>query len=209
VDRVSNGRGVVSTLELADLAELDFGSWKDMFADYEDPEEPDANRSGVLTLQHLLELVADAERPLELAVETKHPTRYAGLVERRLVELLDRFGWAHPRLGARSPVRVMSFSYLSLRRIRRLAPSLETVYLMERVPLRLRPGSLPVGIRTAGVSIEVVRQYPQYVARAHASGHPVHVFTVNHMSDVDRCVEAGVDGIITDRPLAVLRQLGR
>src|SRR3954466_5085869 len=27
VDRTSSGRGVVSTLELADLAELDFGSW--------------------------------------------------------------------------------------------------------------------------------------------------------------------------------------
>src|SRR5438309_8119165 len=27
IDRTSSGRGVVSTLELADLAELDFGSW--------------------------------------------------------------------------------------------------------------------------------------------------------------------------------------
>jgi glycerophosphoryl diester phosphodiesterase len=209
IDRVSNGRGVVSTLELADLNELDFRSWKGTWSDYEDPEEPDVDRSGVLTLEHLLELVADAGRPLDVAIETKHPTRYAGLVERRLVDLLDRFGWAHPRLGSRSPARVMSFSTLSLRRIRRLAPSLQTVFLMERVPLRLRDGSLPVGVPIAGVSIEVVRAHPKYVARAHSFGHLVHVYTVNRMSDVDRCIEAGVDGIITDRPLAVLRRLGR
>ncbi|MGH2603367.1 MAG: glycerophosphodiester phosphodiesterase family protein, partial [Dehalococcoidia bacterium] len=113
VDRVSNGRGVVSTLELADLAELDFAAWKDDWSDFEDPEEPDEDRNRVLTLERLLELVADAGRSLDLAIETKHPTRYAGLVERRLVELLHRFGWAHPRLGTRSPVRVMSFSSLS------------------------------------------------------------------------------------------------
>jgi glycerophosphoryl diester phosphodiesterase len=209
VDRVSNGRGVVSALELADLNELDFGSWKDMWSDFEDPEEPDEDRSGVLTLERLLELVADAGRPLGLAIETKHPTRYAGLVERRLVELLDRFGYAHPRLGERSPVRVMSFSTVSLRRIRRLAPSLATVLLMERVPIRLRDGSLPIGVPIAGVSMEVVRAHPRYVGRAHSFGHPVHVYTVNRMPDVDRCVEAGVDAIITDRPLAVLRRLGR
>lgn len=29
VNRTSNGRGAVSALELADLAALDFGSWKD------------------------------------------------------------------------------------------------------------------------------------------------------------------------------------
>ena len=46
----------------------------------------------------------------------------------------------------------MSFSWLSLRRMRELAPSITTVYLMERVPLRLRDGSLPAGVRIAGPS---------------------------------------------------------
>ena len=40
----------------------------------------------VLTLRKLLETVADYDRRVELAIETKHPTRYGGLVERRLVE---------------------------------------------------------------------------------------------------------------------------
>ena len=60
----------------------------------------------MLTLRKLLETVADYDRHVDLAVETKHPTRYGGLVERRLVEVLGDFGW--DRAG--SPARVMSFS---------------------------------------------------------------------------------------------------
>ena len=48
----------------------------------------------MLTLRKLLETVADYDRHVEIAIETKHPTRYGWLVERRVVELLRDFGWA-------------------------------------------------------------------------------------------------------------------
>ena len=85
--RTASTRGVVSTMDLADLDSLDFASWKNPWADLDD-EAPDRDESldKVLTLRKLLETVADYERPVELAIETKHPTRYGGLVERRLVE---------------------------------------------------------------------------------------------------------------------------
>lgn len=209
VNRTSNGRGVVSTLELAQLNELDFGSWK---VPLTETEAPDLRRDGahrVLTLERLLELVVDHPKPVELAIETKHPTRYAGLVEEHLVSLLDRFGLAHPRLGERSPVRVMSFSALSVRRIRRLAPSLDTVLLLDRVPLRFRDGSLPRGVRIAGPGIHILRIHPEYVARLREMGNRVHVWTVDQPSDIDLCMELGVDAIITNRPRRVLERLGR
>jgi glycerophosphoryl diester phosphodiesterase len=37
----------------------------------------------------------------------------------------------------------------------------------------------------------------------------VHVWTVNEPEDVDLCVDLGIDAIITNRPGAVLSQLGR
>lgn len=209
VDRTSNGRGVLSTLELADLTALDFGSWRETWEDFEDPEIPDRDRAEILTLRRLLETVADHDRPVEVAIETKHPTRYAGLVERRLVDLLGHFGWAHPRLGAVSPVRVMSFSQLSLRRMRVMAPSVQTVFLMDRVPLRFRDGTLPPGVRIAGPSIEVVRAHPRYVERAQRRGNAVHVWTVDAVEDVTRCRDLEVDAIITNRPRRVLAALGR
>ncbi|MDI2131890.1 glycerophosphodiester phosphodiesterase [Yinghuangia seranimata] len=209
INRTSNGRGLVSTLELSHLAALDFGSWKEGGEHASDVEAPDWDRTSVLTLDRLLQLVVDAGRRVELAIETKHPTRYAGLVERRLVELLDRFGLAHPVEGVRSPVRVMSFSQMSLRRMRTLAPRLPTVFLMERVPLRFRDGTLPKGVRIAGPSIEIVRAHPRFVARLHRAGHRVHVWTVDRPDDVDLCLQLGVDAIITNRPGTVLSQVSR
>ena len=96
-------------------------SWKNPWADLDD-EAPDTDPElgRVLTLRKLLETVADCDRRVELAIETKHPTRYGGLVERRLVELLTEFGWA----GADSPVRVMSFSLTALQRVSGSRPGL-------------------------------------------------------------------------------------
>lgn len=209
IDRTSTGTGVVSTLELADLSELDWGAWHDTWEDYEDPEVPDRDRSQILTLRRLLESVADAGRPVEIAIETKHPTRYAGLVERRLVELLEHFGWSAPRMGRTSPARVMSFSHLSLRRIHQLAPAVDTAYLMDRVPLWFRDGSLPLDVTIAAPSIDIVRSHHRYVERAHRAGHPVHVWTVDSHRDIALCIELGVDAIITSRPTRVLKALGR
>ncbi|MFF2504415.1 glycerophosphodiester phosphodiesterase [Streptomyces sp. NPDC058067] len=216
VNRTSNGRGAVSALELADLAALDFGSWKNSEAGRTSAEGPDWEASAgedtsVLTLERLLELVHDAGRPVELAIETKHPTRWAGQVEDRLLVLLKRFGLDSPSgaPGEPSPVRVMSFSARSLYRIQAAAPTLPTVYLMQFVSPRHRDGRLPRGVTIAGPGVRIVRGHPGYVEKLKRAGHQVHVWTVNEPEDVDLCVGLGVDAIITNRPRAVLRQLGR
>ncbi|MEU6174859.1 glycerophosphodiester phosphodiesterase [Streptantibioticus parmotrematis] len=236
VNRTSNGRGAVSALELSELAALDFGSWKggsdgttddltDGDDDGDDGESPDwerwtadpAERSSVLTLERLLELVVDADRRVDLAIETKHPTRWAGQVEERLLETLRRFGLDRPgggerfgeRSGTRPEVRVMSFSPRSLRRVRMAAPTLRTVYLMSYVLPRYRDGRLPVGVGIAGLGVRVLRANPGYVARLRRAGHRVHVWTVDEPRDVELCVRLGVDAIITNRPKQVLTQLGR
>jgi glycerophosphoryl diester phosphodiesterase len=123
------------------------------------------------------------------------------------MELLDRFGWAHPKVGSESPVRVMSFSWLSLRRMRVMAPGLRTVLLMERVPLRFRDGSLPTGVSSAGPSLEIVTAHPEYVDRAHKHGHQVHVWTVNSEQDIRHCRDLGVDVLISDHPELAVQTL--
>ncbi|MCG8970798.1 MULTISPECIES: glycerophosphodiester phosphodiesterase [Streptomyces] len=216
VNRTSNGRGAVSALELADLAALDFGArrtrefWRTRDEQPEWEHRPeDREETSVLTLERLLELVSDAGRRVELAIETKHPTRWAGQVEERLLLLLKRFGLDAPASAAESPVRVMSFSARSLHRVRAASPMLPTVYLMQFVSPRLRDGRLPAGVRIAGPSIRIVRNHPAYIERLKAAGHQVHVWTVNETADVDLCAGLGVDAVITNRPRAVLEHLGR
>ena len=227
IDRVSDGYGVVSTQTLAQLDARDFGSWKDDWSDYEAPPDIDDAHRRVLTLDRLLELVTRADRSVGLLIETKHPTRYAGLVEERVTETLRRFGlipeprsalmgtdeWsgvlAPDRNENRPWVHVMSFGQIAMRRMRILAPTVPTVFLMERVPLRFRDGSLPFKADIAGPSIEVLREHPRYVEKVHAAGGRVFVWTVDDVDDVDLCLRLGVDAVITNRPAAVCAHLVR
>jgi glycerophosphoryl diester phosphodiesterase len=197
VDRVANARGLVSTMELAQLDELDFASWKNPWADLDD-EAPEVDQEArkVLTLHRLVEAVADYERPVELAIETKHPTRYGGLVERRLVELLDTYGWT--RKG--SPVRVMSFSYSAINRVKKLAPDLDVVMLVDRLYSWELTRNLAGEDWIAGPGIDLLRDNPRFRRKLARSGRRVHVWVVNTPEEIDLCLELGVEAIITDTP---------
>ncbi|MDD2858892.1 MAG: glycerophosphodiester phosphodiesterase family protein, partial [Candidatus Nanopelagicales bacterium] len=96
--------------------------------------------------------------------------------------------------------RVMSFSSMAMRRMSALAPTLPTVFLMDRIPARRRDGSLPGQARIAGISIAALERDPAYVGAVHARGGQVHVWTVNEVHQVEQCLALGVDAIISDRP---------
>lgn len=190
---------LVSNMELAQLEELDFASWKNPWADLDDEaEDAEPGLSGVLSLHTLLQTVSDYPRRVELAIETKHPTRYGGLVERRLVDLLDDFGWA----GKDSPVRIMSFSWVALRRVGRLSPDLDLVFLMDGPTqwARVRPMAEPDWI--AGPGIKLLRKHPEVIRRISEGGTRLHVWTVNTEADIEYCRGHGVEALITDRPAA-------
>lgn len=202
--RTASTRGVVSTMELAELDQLDFASWKNPWADLDDEAPPrDERMDRVLTLRTLFETVADYDRHVELAIETKHPTRYGGLVERRLVEMLRDFGW--DRVG--SPVRVMSFSWTALQRVERMAPAVRLVQLIDKAHhwpmLRRMIGDDWI----VGPGIRELTDHPKLGPRIAASGHDIHVWTVNTPAGLDLCLELGVKAVITDRPAYLLDQL--
>ncbi len=208
--RTASRRSLVSTSNLEDLEALDFASWKNPWADLDD-EAPEADRSldGVLTLRKLLETVADYDRRVEVAIETKHPTRYGGLVEKRVCEMLHDFGWAAPAGPEPSPVRVMSFSFTALQRMERLAPAVRLVQLIDK-PREWTMLHRVIGRDwLVGPGIGMLREHPQLAQRIATSGHEVHVWTVNTESDLRLCVDLGVRAVITDRPAYVLELLGK
>jgi glycerophosphoryl diester phosphodiesterase len=213
IDRTSNGRGVVSTLDLPTLHGMDFASWHPRFP--ESPDElvrdrfTDSSRSRVLSLDTLFELVEAADRPVKMLVETKHPTRYAGLVEQTFVDLVARYGFDTPPTPDEARVTMMSFSSIAIRRVRELAPAVPSVLLLDNVPVIRRDGSLPRGSTIAGPGIHVLRAHPKYVRRAQERGNKVYVWTVDETDDIDLVLALGVDAVITNRPAHVLRRIGR
>jgi glycerophosphoryl diester phosphodiesterase len=182
---------VVSAKTLAQLRRWDFGG-----------------TASVLLFQELIEMTLGADRPVGLAIETKHPVRYAGLVEQRVVELLREYRLLGSRFDPSNRAYLMSFSELALRRWREMAPGVPSVFLMEEVPLRCRKGWLPFGASVAGPSLEIVRAHPAYVQRVHEAGNRVFVWTVDERADLDLCRRLGVDAVITNRPEFARDHLG-
>ena len=204
INRTSNGTGLVSTLELATLEGLDFGSWKQANDGQVEMPVADRERDKLLTLHRLIEMVIGCGREVGLVIETKHPTRYAGQVERELAKVLNEFGLNRAYQPGLPYVRLMSFSQLAIARMRQLCPKVPLVYLMEdSVPLRFRDGSLPKGAKIAGLDKEIIRRWPKTVQKQHDRGHQVYVFPVDDQADIDRCLDLGVDAIISNRPAFV------
>jgi glycerophosphoryl diester phosphodiesterase len=111
-------------------------------------------------------------------------------------------------------VCIGSFSDARLRRIRtELGPSLCTsAGPLETARLRFSSwglGPVPTGIAAAQVP---VRQGPvpvvdrRFLDRAHRAGLVVHVWTIDEVDEMDRLLDLGVDGIMTDRPV-ILRDV--
>ena len=204
--RTAGRRDAISTLDLAELEGLDVAAWKNPWGELDD-EAPirDESLDRVLTLRKLLETVADYDRRVEMAIETKHPTRYGGLVEKRLVEQLKDFGW--DRAG--TPARVMSFSFTALSRVDQLAPEIPLVMLLDKTTMWPVLRRMVGRDWIVGPGIALLRAEPELAHRIQKRGHDVHVWTVNSEADLRLCQEIGVKAVISDRPAYLLELLGR
>ena len=212
VNRTSNGAGVVSALELARLEELDWASWKTRTHDPDETEAPesDPERGHLLTLRRLLDTLVDTGQEVVTLIETKHPTRHGADVEVALVQVLRSFDLASGDTPGRPHVRVMSFSRRALLRVHKVAPEVPLVYLVEAgLPAMTWDGSLPKGVGAVGLDVRILRRRPKLVRAFRRRGHEVYVWPVDEEEDVERCLELGVDVIITNRPAKVIARMAR
>jgi glycerophosphoryl diester phosphodiesterase len=195
VDRTSSGTGLVSEMTLAELRQLDFGSWHAGAR-----ADPAQDNTGVLSLDELVGLVLDWHRPVKIFIETKHPVRYGALVESKVLALLHRHGIASPASADRSRAVVMSFSAAAVWRIRRAAPLLPTVLLGETSRYLGGSAATTVGATAVGPSIQTLREHPELVDRAAAQGRATYCWTVDQYEDVEYCRQLGVGWIATNHP---------
>jgi glycerophosphoryl diester phosphodiesterase len=195
VDRTSTGSGLVSEMTLDELRRLDFGSWHASAS-----SGMDRGKIGLLTLDELVALVLDWNRPVKIFIETKHPVRYGSLVESKVLALLQRYGIASPASADRSRAVVMSFSAAAVWRIRRAAPMLPTVLLGDTSRYLGGSAATTVGATAVGPSIQTLREHPELVDRAAAQGRATYCWTVDHYEDVEYCRQLGVGWVATNHP---------
>ena len=118
------------------------------------------------------------------------------------------------RAGCIDRVCVGSFSGKRLTRLRRrLGPRLCTsLGPLGTVQLRIASLGVPVGPVPAPCAQVPVRRGPvpvvdrRFVATAHRRGLQVHVWTIDGRAEMERLLDLGVDGLMTDRP-ALLKEV--
>jgi glycerophosphoryl diester phosphodiesterase len=171
LDRVTDRTGVVAELPWSEVSKARING-----------HEP------IPRLDELLEHFPDIRFNLDIKADNGlHPA--AGVL--RSANAIDR-------------VCVSSFSQSRVRRIRReLGPRLCTGYgEWETALIRF----LPIPLKTGGACLQIPQQYgplrvltPGLIRRAHALGKQVHVWTVDDPAEMRRLLDAGIDGLITDR----------
>lgn len=110
--------------------------------------------------------------------------------------------------GATDRVLLASFSRKRLLRLRRIAPEIPTSGTPDEV------FRIMIGLSVKGpVAVQVPEKRglvrivtPGFLRRAHRLGIEVHVWTIDTAEDMDRLLDMGVDGLVTDRP-DVLREV--
>jgi glycerophosphoryl diester phosphodiesterase len=153
----------------------------------------------------LMEQLLTAWRDVRVNVDLKHDEAV-----QPMVDVLERTG-THDR------VCVASFSGKRLDRFRRLTDGRVCTAIApgEIARLRVAGFGVPAG-RFAGACAQVpVRQGPvlivdaRFVEGAHRYGLPIHVWTIDDAGEMERLLDLGVDGIMTDRPTVLKDVLER
>jgi glycerophosphoryl diester phosphodiesterase len=204
VDRVSDGSGRVADLDLADLRKLDAAHHFSRDGGRSHPERGRGHR--VPSLREALAAFPGARFNLELKEDlpgmvenTLAAVAEAGRCDTTLLTsgentVMQRLRAAvareahEPALGA-SPAEVAGFAVSALR----------------GGPPPDGPMALQVPTEFAGKPLVT----PAFVAHAHRHGVQVHVWTIDEEDEMERLLDLGVDGIVTDFPARMVSLLAR
>lgn len=184
LERTTNGRGLLGEQTLAELRQLEAGSWF----------EPRFGGQRIPILDEVLEWAG--ERAV-LAIEIKNgPIFYEG-IEAKIVELLQR-------RAMRERAVVISFDHQALRRVQELDPGVPTGALYFGRPVDQPALAWSSGARLLAPHHSFVQ--PEYVKAAHAAGLRVMAWATSDPTELRRLIDAGVDAVATNHP-DVMRQV--
>lgn len=193
-------KDTIDRFTLQELKSLDAGSWFN--AKFPDKARKKFAGAKILTLDEVITIAERGKTRPSLYIETKSPERYPGY-EKELLDLLRKRGWLgrFPESG-RTKVILQSFEKASLLRLKKLAPEVPLVYLIDSGMVAksgwgaLLKDASEVG---RGIGPEGYLGWPWKTGTAHMAGLLVHIYTVNETWQFRLLSFFGADGFFTDR----------
>ncbi|MEK5496469.1 glycerophosphodiester phosphodiesterase [Bacillus sp. FSL M8-0077] len=181
VDRTTNGSGLVKSYTLQQLKKLDAGSWFDpLYANERIP-----------TLQDVMGRYSER---IGILIELKHPKRQVG-IEKAVADIISRFGYSRHLM-------VQSFDETALQRIKALAPSLRTAFIIKPSILKLAKRNLSMYSSFADcLNMKKTMINRWWINRIHSFGMDIFIWTVKDQETADRIKKYPIDGVVTDNPL--------
>lgn len=160
---------------------------------------PLAGGARVPTLVEVLDFARAAGLPVNVELKRDAPRRAP--IVKEAARLLRAWDPAHPILvSAFDPAMLAGFAWQAPRVARAMLVHHETWRRVALASSRL--------LAVDAVHLERSLATPDHVARLHALGKAVNVWTVNDPDEARRLAEAGVDAIITDVPAVLRAALG-
>lgn len=178
LDRTTNGKGLVENHTLAELKELDAGSWF----------SPEFVGQRLPSLIEVLKLVKDHD--VLLNIETKVALGFEALNE-KLVPLLDEYEMWDRTI-------VSSFNHYALAQLKIMKPQVRTGILYNCG--MVNPWVYAKSIGASALHPHYMTIIPEIVRGAQENGMMVNVWTVDEKVDIQRVLQLDVDGIISNLP---------
>lgn len=190
VDRTTNGTGFVNEMTLAEMKELDAGSWfNEQYPQYASPEYKGVK---VPTLEEVFQTFGKNKR---YYIETKSPAVYPGM-ETELLRLVNEYNINKDSL------LVESFSPESLISMKKLDSSIKLVQLLKYQSNAIITDEEIEEIKDYAIGIGPNHHYlnEDYVQKVVSSGLELHPYTVNEKGRMKQLMNWGVTGIFTNFP---------
>jgi glycerophosphoryl diester phosphodiesterase len=199
LDRTARGpaescTGLVKTKTLAQIETCDVGSWfNDAYPQYANPSYVGQR---IPTLEQLFQRYGERAN---YYIETKDPEQNPGM-EEALLALMAKYDLRDAAVE-RWQVLIQSFSPTSLQRIHSIDPELPLIQLTEGGGSAVEQAGLDaIATYAVGIGPPSGDVDPALVQAAHARCLDVHPYTVNDPAEMQRLIDAGVDGMFTNFP---------
>lgn len=184
INRCTNGRGKLAAYNLAELKNFDAGSW---FA-------PKFKGANIPTLNEVLDLCRN-QIAVNIEIKTEAVTdKITNGIEEKCLDLVEKH-------GMRPHVVFSSFDQRALKHLKEIDPRVSVAVLYDKKTYNDKLPSEIVGSLEAdsfNCAQKELSKKRQADLRAH--GIPVNVYTVDLKSGMRELLEAGVDGIFTNKP---------